>query len=231
MVLNIVVLITTYLFASIPFIYLLGKSRGINIYKSGTNNPGSSNLIQQAGFVTGIIGVVADLLKGIIPVVLTTLLGFELWVVSLTAVLTVSGQMWPAFLMIKGGRGNVTTVGATITIVPWALLISFIPPLTGFIWKELAQKANAKQQGGQGEFLQGPQSRIAPLAVFIGIVIFPIATWFTNYPQEMVLGITSIACLIIIRRLTASLQTNRQVKDGNLFLILMSRLLFDRPIP
>ncbi|MQG21095.1 MAG: glycerol-3-phosphate acyltransferase [SAR202 cluster bacterium] len=231
MVLNIIALITTYLFASIPFIYLLGASKGINIYKSGTNNPGSSNLIQQAGFVTGIIGVLADLLKGTLPVVLTTWLGFDLWIISLASVLAVSGQMWPALLLIKGGRGNVTTVGATLTIVPWALLISFIPPLIGFLWKESTQKAHAKQQGTQGEFLQGPQSKIAPLGVLMGIVIFPIATWFTNYPQELVFGITAITCLIIIRRLTASLQTDRQSKERNLLSILISRLLFDRPIP
>jgi glycerol-3-phosphate acyltransferase PlsY len=231
MAVNIVVLIGTYLFSSIPFIYLLGKSKGVNIYTSGTENPGSSNLIQQAGFTTGMIGVVADLLKGALPVALTVSLGFEPWVIGLCSVLAVSGQMWPAFLRIKGGRGNVTTVGATMTIVPWALFISFIPPLAGFLWKECSQRFITKSQGEQGDFLRGPQSRIAPLTVLIGILIFPIATWSINYPQEIVLGITAISCLIVIRRLTANLRSDVHRKEGTMFSILMNRLLYDRPIP
>ncbi|MGB9608170.1 MAG: glycerol-3-phosphate acyltransferase, partial [bacterium] len=59
----------SFLFGSIPFGFLICKHRlGVDIRKIGSGNIGTTNVIRVAGPLWGIIVLVLDASKGLIPV-------------------------------------------------------------------------------------------------------------------------------------------------------------------
>ena len=67
---NIGLVIFSYLMGSINFAYLVARFKGVNIQDLGSGNPGSSNVLRTMGKKYGIIVLIADILKGFIPVIM-----------------------------------------------------------------------------------------------------------------------------------------------------------------
>ena len=64
-----------YLLGSIPTGLLLGKLYGIDVRQQGSGNIGATNLYRTVGRKVGIITLVGDCLKGMLPVLLAWKLG------------------------------------------------------------------------------------------------------------------------------------------------------------
>lgn len=120
-----------YLSGSIPFGYLAGKMKGIDIRQHGSGNIGATNAIRVLGKGIGIPVFILDLLKGWVPVFLA-----KLWltriapdqqaIISTGAVLTgfacTLGHMFTFWLGGKGGKGIATTAGVLLGFAPIAML-------------------------------------------------------------------------------------------------------------
>ena len=114
-----------YLVGSLPFGLLTGKLvAGVDIRTQGSGNIGATNVARVLGARWGIIVLLLDALKGLLPVlVLPWLLvptddsAFTL-VKVLCAVATICGHMFPCWLKFRGGKGVATSLGA-ITILGW----------------------------------------------------------------------------------------------------------------
>ncbi|WP_133126709.1 glycerol-3-phosphate 1-O-acyltransferase PlsY [Legionella nagasakiensis] len=100
----------------------------------GSQNPGATNVLRIAGKQYAIIVLFADMLKGLLPVLLAKLLGAGVITVSFTCLAAVLGHMYPIFFNFKGGKGVATALGAflglhfilgTMIIATWLTIANF----------------------------------------------------------------------------------------------------------
>jgi len=121
----------SYLIGSIPFGYLIGKFKGIDIRTQGSGNIGATNVTRVIGKNWGRLCFALDLLKGAVPVVVANCLLDDLsWtshntaglLVVLTAFIVVVGHIYPIYLGFKGGKGVSTAAGAILALNPLAVL-------------------------------------------------------------------------------------------------------------
>ncbi len=131
-------LFSAYLIGSIPFGYLIGRFKGIDIRTQGSGNIGATNVGRVLGRRWGMLAFALDVLKGLIPtlvggmwikstVVALTAGGYGLWL--LIAMVTILGHVFPIFLRFKGGKGVATALGAVMGIYPdltWPGLVAFL---------------------------------------------------------------------------------------------------------
>lgn len=122
----------SYLIGALPFGYLTAKLvAGIDIRQRGSGNIGATNVARTIGLRWGILVLIADALKGLLPVyVLPRLLigassepAFQ-HVAVVCGVATVIGHMFPVYLKFRGGKGVATSLGVVAVLAPWATLIS-----------------------------------------------------------------------------------------------------------
>ncbi|CAN5729247.1 glycerol-3-phosphate 1-O-acyltransferase PlsY [soil metagenome] len=121
-----------FFLGSIPFGYLIAKSKGIDIRSVGSGNIGATNVKRILGPKWGWIVFGLDLLKGLIPSLLGTFLlkdrlydldpQTQAFIAGLAAVL---GHAKSPFLGFKGGKGVSTAMGAGLGAVPLVAIIAF----------------------------------------------------------------------------------------------------------
>jgi glycerol-3-phosphate acyltransferase PlsY len=132
----IALLIGAYLLASIPFGLMISKRVAkLDITKAGSGNIGAANVSREVGLTWGILTLLADALKGFIPVAISLyLLGTSTEMqealggsVGLAALL---GNQFPIYNRFKGGKGVATSLGIFLAISPISCLFSGIAFLT-----------------------------------------------------------------------------------------------------
>ncbi len=111
------------LFGIIPFSYLLGLLKGIDLKKTGSGNIGATNLGRSLGLTFFIIGFLLDALKGFLPIVIARSLGLYPAFAGAGAIL---GHIFNPFFNFKGGKGVSTTIGVALGIVPGQFLIAIV---------------------------------------------------------------------------------------------------------
>jgi len=143
-----------YLCGSVPFGYLAGKLKGLDIRQHGSGNIGATNAIRVLGKGIGIPVFILDMVKGWLPVWLAsawiTQTGAAAEVVSLGKVLAgfaaVLGHMFTFWLGFKGGKGIATTGGVLFGISKAGMLggwIGFLSFLFAFRYVSLGSLAAA----------------------------------------------------------------------------------------
>ncbi|WP_133129957.1 glycerol-3-phosphate 1-O-acyltransferase PlsY [Legionella yabuuchiae] len=83
---------------------------------NGSENPGATNVLRLAGKKYAAIVLLADLLKGYIPVMLCIAVGGGAITASFTALAAVLGHVYPVFFKFKGGKGVATALGALLAL-------------------------------------------------------------------------------------------------------------------
>lgn len=113
-----------YLIGSIPFSYLLARSKGIDLRKVGSGNIGATNVGRVLGRRYWALALLLDLGKGLLAAWLARLWELPLWLAGLAVI----GHDWSLFLHFTGGKGVATTLGV-LAMASWeALLIAL------FVW-------------------------------------------------------------------------------------------------
>ena len=79
----------------------------------GSKNPGATNVLRLSGKKYAIIVLVADMLKGLFPVLIASLLASPI-TAGFTCFAAVMGHMYPVFFDFKGGKGVATAIGALL---------------------------------------------------------------------------------------------------------------------
>ncbi len=168
----------SYLLGSIPFAFIIGKLRGVDLRQVGTRNIGGSNLWHSVGKLEGTIAAILDIGKGAVAVWLSQKLGFSPLIQAASAVAVVAGHDWPIYLGFQGGRGMGPALGAMLILVPKAMLLSLIFYALGFFTRALG------------------------LGVAVGILALPFFTWLQNYPTPHIAASALMFAFMVIRRLT-----------------------------
>lgn len=154
--LNLVIFIGgAYIIGSFPTGLLLGKLYGVDVRKEGSGNTGATNLYRTVGRRVGIITLLVDCLKGVLPVAVVLLWGgpreFAAWV----GLAAFCGHVFSVFLKFKGGKGVATALGVFLALAPQAVAVAIaLFAVVMFIWRYVSL----------GSILA---AAIMPLAVFV----------------------------------------------------------------
>lgn len=192
-------IIIGYIFGSIPSGLVLVKMVcGIDIREYGSKNIGTTNVFRTVGGRMASIVLIADVVKGILAVLLVRYL-FEsnLHLELLTAIASLLGHNYSIFLGFKGGRGVATGLGLILLFMPDVCIFSFT------VWLVIV-------------FV----TRYVSLGSIVGAFITPIVAYFRGYPIELVLFALAACVFVIVRhyenmkRLIAG--TESKIKQGSL---------------
>lgn len=116
-------LLLGFLSGSVPWSWLLGRLKGVDIQSEGSGNAGATNLMRVCGTGYGIAGLFLDAVKGALPVLVAAngLLNIPPAsdpVVALVAICAVLGHVFTPWLGFVGGKGVATTLGALLVLSP-----------------------------------------------------------------------------------------------------------------
>lgn len=125
------VLVVSYLLGSIPFGYLAGRIRGIDIRQAGSGNIGATNVVRVLGKGYGYPVFLLDFFKGLgaveIAIVFARAARPEWGSPEVYGILaafgSVIGHSFPPWLKFRGGKGVATSAGALFGLMPFAMLI------------------------------------------------------------------------------------------------------------
>ena len=115
-----------YLVGSLsPSVFLGRVFRHTDVRKHGSGNAGTTNAFRVLGPKLGLAVLFADMLKGVVPVVLAREFSTPL-VTVFVALACVLGHNYSVFLRGKGGKGVATGAGAAIGMmpIPMAILVA-----------------------------------------------------------------------------------------------------------
>ncbi|MDF1755353.1 MAG: glycerol-3-phosphate 1-O-acyltransferase PlsY [Verrucomicrobiales bacterium] len=124
--LNWLCILLGYLIGATPFGLIAGKMKGIDIRQHGSGNIGATNVLRTLGKPVGITVLILDILKGMIPVIISMWLSDNTIVHIATAIATILGHNFTFWLKFKGGKGIATTAGAMILLIPIPAVVSIL---------------------------------------------------------------------------------------------------------
>ncbi|MEI9478566.1 MAG: glycerol-3-phosphate 1-O-acyltransferase PlsY [Deltaproteobacteria bacterium] len=130
-----------YLLGSVPTGLLITKLFSkMDPRHAGSQNIGATNIYRTAGKRLGILTLVGDVLKGVIPIGIAVHLVGNQWGVpadvwiAFAGLSPIVGHIFPIFLGFKGGKGVATALGIYLAISPTAVLFELFIFL-GVVWK------------------------------------------------------------------------------------------------
>lgn len=183
---EILLIVVAYLLGSIPSGYVLGKLSGVDVRAAGSGNVGATNVARVVGKRQGILTLVIDVAKGVLPIVVGRRLNFPELAIACAGVAAFLGHLYPIYLKFKGGKGVATALGVFLALAPLATLIMFV--------------VFAGVMAG---------SRIVSLSSIAAAAAAPLVLWLLAYPPVLVGMGVFLAAMIVwrhrgnIRRLRA----------------------------
>jgi len=182
-------IIISYLIGSIPTAYILGRIlKGIDIRKFGSGNVGATNAFRLLGPIWGVVVLVLDILKGIIPVTVLADYFLNNWAYSgiilrmLFGLTCVCGHNWTLFLRFKGGKGVATTLGVLAGLAMVVNELRLVLFLVILVW-----------------LIAFLIFRIVSVASVLSALALPLFTLILHRSKEL-LVLSIIFCIFIILR-------------------------------
>ena len=173
---TVLLLAIAYVCGSIPTGVLLSRRRGVDPRDIGSGNIGATNVARAAGVTTGVLTLVGDVLKGLVPVVLALRSGCAAPTEALTGLAAFFGHLYSCFLGFQGGKGVATALGVSLGLSPLATAI--VVPV--FV-------------------VTAALSRYVSLASLVGALTLPPVVIVLGYPPATVVASFVMAAMITIR--------------------------------
>jgi len=170
-----IALVAGYLLGSIPFGFLLGRTRGIDLRRVGSGNIGAANAFRNLGRRLGILTMVLDIGKGVLGALIGRWLLDDPWPILAGAAVMV-GNIFPVWMRFRGGKGVAAGGGVMIGLFP--LVAAIIVP----VW-----------------LLVVLVFRITSLAAIIASLAFVPLAWAFGYSWHYLLLAGAMATLVIVR--------------------------------
>jgi len=127
-------ILISYLTGSIPCGLILSRVTGVDIRTQGSGNIGATNVTRLLGKKLGILTLVGDVLKAVIPMLAAhwyfVNAGTEFGPNDLDRIMSMCGgaaflgHIFPIYLKLRGGKGVATALGVFLVLEPVAVLIS-----------------------------------------------------------------------------------------------------------
>ena len=200
---TVILVLVSYILGSIPFGFLAGKAKGVDIRTAGSGNIGATNAGRVLGWKIGISVFLLDFLKGAIPpVVALWILDLPTWVAILSGLVSFAGHLFPIWLKFKGGKGVATAAGVTAVLLP----IPFLLSLAAWILLLLAWRMVSV-------------SSIAAALVLIGAVLTSTDPFGSSQFDRTLFGLISGVLVILkhnsnIKRILAGTENEIRLSQG-----------------
>ena len=179
-VLSLILIIIAYLFGSISVAILVCKVMGLPDPRTqGSNNPGATNVLRIGGKKAAAITLIADMLKGFLPVFIALFLTSDERTLALVAIAAFLGHLYPLFFGFKGGKGVATAFGAILGI-NWMVALAMM-----FVWLIVAYGL-----------------KISSMSALVAAVLAPFFFWWLTGSTAFILMSVFISLLLIWRHRT-----------------------------
>ncbi len=166
-----------YLIGSFSTAIITCKIMGIeDPRKTGSHNPGATNVLRQGGKKAAIITLLGDSLKGLIPVLVVSQLQTDTLIIALVGLFALLGHVFPIYYGFKGGKGVATYYGVILGMNLLAGLIAVA------IW--LAMAAVVK---------------ISSLSALVSIFFTPFILWYFSQSVELTSAVALMSILVFWR--------------------------------
>jgi len=176
---NLLWILGAYLLGSIPTGLLLGKLYGIDVRKEGSGNIGATNLYRTVGRTVGIMTLIGDCLKGLLPVILAWKLGLLEPMQAWIGLAAFCGHVFSVFLLFKGGKGVATALGVFLALAPLAVLGALaVFILLVAVWRYIS------------------------LGSIVAAAVMPLIIWFMPHTQQLLIATALISAIVIIKHHT-----------------------------
>ena len=138
-----------YAVGSIPWgIVLTRLFTSVDIRREGSGNIGATNVGRIAGPTLGVLTLIGDMLKGVIPVWIAVVLTTpnSLWgeiYISVVSLAAFSGHLYPVYMRFKkGGKGVATAAGCFAVISPMAFMVVVLVFIMFVCWLNIVAVAS-----------------------------------------------------------------------------------------
>lgn len=168
-------LIPAYLMGTFPTAVMIGRSKGVDITKVGSGNPGASNVARTFGTAWGVLVFVIDGLKGAIPAAVGIALDNRPLAYGMVGA-AVLGHMFPVTRGLRGGKGVATMAGAVLVLHPIVFLALLV------VWA-VVRKLTAK----------------ASIGSMVIAVLMPVGVAVSGRPWWETVGAAALAALVMVR--------------------------------
>ena len=115
-----------YLVGGIPFGYLIGWMRGVDVRTVGSKNIGATNVFRTVGKKWGLLAFFCDVMKGLLPTLAAKQWATDpAWLPLAVGVTCVLGHMLTPYMKFRGGKGVATAFGMLLGLVPGVVGTAF----------------------------------------------------------------------------------------------------------
>ncbi|MBR4937717.1 MAG: glycerol-3-phosphate 1-O-acyltransferase PlsY [Kiritimatiellae bacterium] len=120
-------LLAAYLIGSVPFGFLIGKMRGVDVRTVGSKNIGATNVFRTVGKKWGLLAFLCDFLKGFVPTMVAKHCVADVsWLPVAVGLACVIGHTLTVFMKFRGGKGVATAFGMLVALIPGLVGIAFL---------------------------------------------------------------------------------------------------------
>ena len=128
------VAVGAYFIGNINNAIVISRIKGKDIRQCGSGNPGTMNMLRTYGKFLGVLTLILDVLKGVVPCLLGWLfmgngeflrLGADRMGLYVGGLFAVLGHIYPVTMKFKGGKGAATIIGVCLTMQPLYTLGAF----------------------------------------------------------------------------------------------------------
>ena len=138
----ILVTIIGYLLGAISFAVIIARSKGVDIFKEGSGNPGATNVKRILGNKWGHAVFTLDALKGFTATVLPLMVYGDDRLAIIGLIAAILGHSFSVFLKFRGGKGVATTIGGLLVLMCPVLLLGLVVWLIIFYTKKVVALAS-----------------------------------------------------------------------------------------
>jgi len=151
----------SYVLGTFPTAHIVAGFVGHDPTSEGSGNPGATNVYRVAGAKAGLIVLLGDLMKGLIPSLVCLLVDGRILglVAGLAALL---GHVAPITRKLNGGKGVATLTGFSVALYPFVVLALFV------VWIPLMRLFRKASIG----------SLVTVILLPIGVLIMPDTCWY-----------------------------------------------------
>ena len=170
-------LLGAYLVGSVPFGFLIGKMRGVDVRTVGSKNIGATNVFRTVGKKWGLLAFLCDFLKGFVPTMVAKHCAADVsWLPVAVGLACVIGHTLTVFMKFRGGKGVATAFGMLVALIPGLVGIAFL------VFIALFASTNYISLGSCGA------------ATFLAVAI-----WFYPVPLAVEIIVSLIGVFVVVK--------------------------------
>ncbi len=171
-------LVLGYIIGSIPFSYLFTRFlTNKDIRTQGSGNVGATNAYRTSGWLTGLLSLLGDMLKGIIGAwIVIHLAGDYRYAVAFVGFGIIIGHCYPVLLKFRGGKGVASAAGYIFMLMP-NLIIPLVVIFLSVVFF----------------------SRYVSLGSIAGAFFLPFLIYYSHRPWEYLATFIVLSILVIFR--------------------------------